>query len=67
MALSILPPVLEEPIQYQKQSYEAEYESDESMDDNDDRPSKRIRLSHLSSHEIAVPGEKITDDTQWMR
>jgi hypothetical protein len=67
MALSILPPVAEGPEHAISSRYDAEFDSDESMEDDNDRPSKRVRLSRSSTNQIAVPGEKITDDTQWMR
>ena len=65
MGLAVLPP---DPEEYNVPAdvYEEEEHSDASMHDDDDgRPSKRRRLA--SSRQIALPGEVITDDTQWMR
>jgi len=40
-------------------------------DDSDSRPTKRMKLgdikTSISRREIVVPGEPITDETQWMR
>ncbi|KIX00986.1 uncharacterized protein Z518_10052 [Rhinocladiella mackenziei CBS 650.93] len=69
MGLAVLPPDPEGehgPIE----SYDTvddEADSDTSIDDADDRPSKRRRLALEGSRQIFLPGEIITDDTQWMR
>ncbi|OCT52922.1 Exosome complex component rrp4 [Cladophialophora carrionii] len=66
MGLAVLPPDSEDenvPVQVSGD----EEDSDASMQDADEgRPSKRRRLAS-SSRQIALPGEVITDDTQWMR
>lgn len=65
MGLAVLPPDPEEenvPVE----AYEDDEDIDTSMQDEDDRPFKKRRLGG-SSHQIALPGEMITDDTQWMR
>ncbi len=69
MGLAVLPPdVEEENVQTILQDdSENEADSDTSMNDGEDRPLKRRRLYSSSSRQIALPGEVITDDTQWMR
>jgi hypothetical protein len=66
MGLAVLPPDSEDenvPVQIS----DDEEDSDASMQDDDaGRPSKRRRLAS-SSRQTALPGEVITDDTQWMR
>ena len=66
MGLIVLPPESEDdhlPVEIQ----DAEDDSDASMgEDEDGPPSKRRRLSS-SFRQISLPGETITDDTQWMR
>lgn len=68
MGLSILPPLPDEVdfVPVLNNGYDSE--SDASMNDDDDednRPSKRLKLSGPNS--VVVPGEIITDETQWMR
>lgn len=76
MALMILPPVQEDDpkpdihngISSDDESGGMSVDSDE--DDNiDDRPRKRLRLGKqsVSKRSVVVPGEPITDETQWMR
>ncbi|KAJ5537971.1 Exosome complex component rrp4 [Penicillium frequentans] len=70
MAITILPPVVEDLGPYQS-------DSDESMSDNSDsdiemsgvsRSNKRARLgSKKAGKGIVTPGEVVTDDPQWMR
>lgn len=70
MGLAVLPPDPEEGATEQTHFQDGSYgedESDTSMQADDSRPSKRRRLSSSSSRQIALPGEIITDDTQWMR
>ncbi len=69
MGLTVLPPDFEED-DVQISGYDHndnQSDSDRSMDDGDGRPSKRPRLSSAASAQIALPGEVITDETQWMR
>ena len=66
MGLAVLPPEPDEE-DIAVEIYAHEEGSDASMQDDDDAPpSKRRRLTS-SSRQIALPGEVITDDTQWMR
>ncbi|KIW89371.1 uncharacterized protein Z519_10225 [Cladophialophora bantiana CBS 173.52] len=66
MGLAVLPPEPEEE-DVQIDAYDdSDQDSDVSVQDDGGRPSKRRRLSS-SSRQIALPGEVITDDTQWMR
>lgn len=69
MGLAVLPPDPEEEnVQADlHESGESEADSDTSMTDGDGRPLKRRRLSSSFSRQITLPGEIITDDTQWMR
>jgi len=71
MGLVILPPNLDdERIELEPNDNDGDYDSDASMSDDMDvggRPAKRVRLSAASSRYIVVPGEMITDETQWMR
>ncbi|KAJ5798171.1 Ribosomal protein L27 [Penicillium pulvis] len=70
MAITILPPVVEDLGPYQS-------DSDESMSDNSDsdiemsgvtRSNKRARLGSKNAGKgIVTPGEVVTDDPQWMR
>jgi hypothetical protein len=65
MGLAVLPPDPEDeyaPIELDDE----EEDSDESMGAGDERPSKRRRMGD-SSGQIALPGEVITEDAQWMR
>ena len=72
MGLTILPPS-PEPSETHPQYDDAS--SDESMpsapnsepDEIDSRPKKRVRLSRQKGTQIAIPGEVITGETQWMR
>ncbi len=68
MGLAVLPPDPEEENASVEafEAYEHDDDSDTSMQDDDGRPLKKRRLG-ASSHQIALPGETITDDTQWMR
>ena len=65
MGLAVLPPDPEEE-NVQLETREDEEDNDASMPDDSGRPPKRRRL-FSSSRQIALPGEVITDDTQWMR
>lgn len=70
MGLSILAPALEADDVPSLQSDNSDSDGGMSIDadDIDDRPKKRVRLGdHYSSKTIVVPGEAITDETQWMR
>ncbi|PGH12253.1 hypothetical protein AJ80_06767 [Polytolypa hystricis UAMH7299] len=69
MAITILPPFIEE------DAYSSSASDDESRDSEGDvdmtstsgggaRPAKRLRLSRSG---IVTPGEVVTDDPQWMR
>lgn len=69
MAITILPPVVEDAPRYQ------DSDSDESMSDNSDSdvemggvslPQKRSRFNKLGEG-IVTPGQIVTDDPQWMR
>lgn len=71
MAITILPPVVEDTRPYQVDS-----DDDISMDSEEDiemtgvsRPHKRPRLQGNSNigAGIVTPGEVVTDDPQWMR
>lgn len=70
MGLAVLPPDFEDevvqPTDVRRYDDHPE-DSDTSMDEADGRPSKRVRLTELTSGQIVLPGEAITDDTQWMR
>ena len=74
MALTILSPVHEDD-SHPTNTYDASSSDDESggmsvdSDEIDDRPRKRLRLGKhsVSKRSIVVPGEPITDQTQWMR
>lgn len=71
MGLAVLPPDFGDeevqPVVRKYDDYQQDADSDTSMDDADGRLSKRLRLSALTSSQIVLPGEVITDDTQWMR
>ncbi|KAJ5726436.1 Ribosomal protein L27 [Penicillium malachiteum] len=71
MAITILPPVVEDLGPYQAYS-----ESDDSMSDISDsdvdmdsasRPQKRTRMSKKLGDGVVIPGQVVTDDPQWMR
>lgn len=71
MAITILPPVVED-----SRPYEADSDDSMSMDSEEDvemtgisRPHKRPRLQGNSNigTGIVTPGEVVTDDPQWMR
>lgn len=71
MAITILPPVVED-----ARPYEVDSDDDMSMDSEEDvemtgisRPHKRPRLQGNSNigAGIVTPGEVVTDDPQWMR
>lgn len=72
MGLTILPP---SPEPSDSLPHYTNASSDESMpsasdsesNDVDLRPTKRPRLSRQKGTQIAIPGEVITDETQWMR
>ena len=74
MALTILSPVQEDE-SHPTNTYDASSSDDETggmsvdSDEIDDRPRKRLRLGKhsVSKRSIVVPGEPITDQTQWMR
>jgi hypothetical protein len=65
MGILILPPSSEEDSSAPSPGNE-DYNSDgdASMLEDDARPSKRMKLA---SNSTVVPGETITDETQWMR
>lgn len=76
MALTILPPIPDTDLP--SHAYSAppsplsHSDNDISMDDSDDlddRPTKRLKLGKrsISRRSVVVPGEAITDETQWMR
>lgn len=69
MGLAVLPPEAEEADAQVTSHYgvEGDSDSDTSMYDNDGRPSKRARLSSGTIGQIVLPGELVTDETQWMR
>jgi hypothetical protein len=70
MAITILPPVVED-----VRPYEADSDDSMSMDSEEDvemagisRPHKRPRLGNSNiGTGIVTPGEVVTDDPQWMR
>ncbi|OAP65374.1 hypothetical protein AYL99_01346 [Fonsecaea erecta] len=66
MGLAVLPPDPEDEVVQADIYDDDEEDSDTSEHQDGGRPSKRRRLSS-SSRQIALPGEVITDDTQWMR
>lgn len=65
MAFSILPPVADDIEAASQHADSLDEDSDVSMGDEEDRPAKRFKIS--ASRSIVVPGEIITDETQWMR
>ncbi|KAJ9646822.1 uncharacterized protein PV06_10430 [Exophiala oligosperma] len=69
MGLAVLPPDLEDEVTVQNHAYDADSlsDSDVSMNDEPARPSKRARLTSSTSQSIVLPGETITDETEWMR
>jgi hypothetical protein len=69
MGLAVLPPEAEEAETQVASHYgvEGDSDSDTSMYDDDGRPSKRPRLSSGTIGQIVLPGELVTDETQWMR
>lgn len=69
MGLAVLPPEAEETDPQVTSHYGADQDtdSDTSMYDEDGRPSKRPRLSSGAIGHIVLPGELVTDETQWMR
>lgn len=81
MGLTILPPILDNedliPAQrFERASSEDEeggmsIDSDSDYDSMNQRPAKRQRTAKgkisISRRSIVVPGEPITDETQWMR
>lgn len=68
MAITILPPIFdEESPEYGSTATSENDSSDESvLNDEDERPAKRARLTNSTS-KIVTPGQTITEDTQWMR
>ena len=70
MAITILPPVVED-----ARPYEADSDGSMSVDSEEDvemtgisRPHKRPRLGNSNiATGIVTPGEVVTDDPQWMR
>ncbi|KAK4940197.1 Exosome complex component rrp4 [Elasticomyces elasticus] len=66
MGLAVLPPDTEEDVARAFSYDDSPSDSDTSMHE-DGRPSKRMRLSPSSSRQIILPGEAVTDETQWMR
>ncbi|KAJ5594507.1 Ribosomal protein L27 [Penicillium hispanicum] len=70
MAITILPPVVEDLGPYHAESDESmSVDSDEDVEMSDvSRPLKRARLgSKKTGAGIVTPGEVVTDDPQWMR
>lgn len=69
MGLAVLPPDSEDEVTVRKHTHDVDSVSDNdvSMDDEPGRPSKRARLSSSTSRSIVLPGEVITDETEWMR
>lgn len=69
MGLAVLPPEPEDDqgVDRQYVDLDNESDSDTSMPDDDGRPSKRARLDSSGPGQIALPGETITEETQWMR
>jgi hypothetical protein len=66
MGLLILPPDSEDDnVQVAPLEISSD-DSDEFMHDDSDRPSKRRKI-FKSSNDMALPGQIITRDTQWMR
>ncbi|OAL22181.1 hypothetical protein AYO20_11222 [Fonsecaea nubica] len=66
MGLAVLPPEPEEETIQTDVYGDDDESSDASEQEDGGRPPKRRRLSS-SSRQITLPGEVITDDTQWMR
>ncbi|KAI1625553.1 RNA-binding protein Rrp4 and like protein [Exophiala viscosa] len=66
MGLAVLPPDPEEDVPQGSTYDDSPSDSDTSMHE-DGRPSKRMRFSPSSSRQIVLPGETVTDETQWMR
>ncbi|KAI1911453.1 Exosome complex component rrp4 [Ophidiomyces ophidiicola] len=64
MAITILPPVVDEPYTSENDDGHNDADSDIEMEDATSRPAKRPRLSKGT---IVTPGEVVTDDPQWMR
>lgn len=67
MAITILPPAVEDNEPYSSSEHESRDASsdDEDVDMGDTlRPAKRARLSKGG---VLTPGEVVTDDPQWMR
>jgi hypothetical protein len=68
MGLAVLPPEIEDfspqTVYHDDEGFEDD--SDTSMVDDDGRPFKRTRLS-AGLGQVTLPGEVITDETQWMR
>ncbi|KIV96139.1 hypothetical protein PV10_00043 [Exophiala mesophila] len=69
MGLAVLPPEPEDDREadHHHVDLDNESDSDTSMLDHDGRPSKRARLDSNVAGQIALPGEIITEETQWMR
>lgn len=70
MAITILPPVVEDLGPYHAESDESmSVDSDEDVEMSDvSRPLKRARLGNKKTGAgIVTPGEVVTDDPQWMR
>jgi hypothetical protein len=66
MGLLVLPPDSEDDTVQVAPIEISSDDGDESMEDESDRPSKRRKL-FKSNNDIALPGQLITRDTQWMR
>jgi exosome complex component RRP4 len=71
MAITILPPVVEDLGPHQSDS-----EDEMSINSDEDtemggvslgRPTKRTRVEKKIGNAIVTPGEVVTDDPQWMR
>ncbi|KAJ9497272.1 Exosome complex component rrp4 [Exophiala xenobiotica] len=71
MGLAVLPPDPEEDVVVVQgnplDDVDSPSDSDVSMYDDDGRPLKRARLSPSSSRKMVLPGEVITEETEWMR
>lgn len=69
MAITILPPVVEDVDVHQEDSDIESMDSEGDIDMTTARPGKRQRLEDRKKRGtgIVTPGEVVTDDPQWMR
>ena len=70
MGLAVLPPDPEEDVvvvQSPSDDVDSPSDSDVSMYGDDGRPLKHARLSPSGSRKMVLPGEIITEETEWMR